>query len=203
MNNLKGLKDHFLKLLYYYRNNYDVSEKKCFLEFISSVNSFHGSAFPFKRALFYINQNINSRLMVMVDPYFLYGFFKAEDKIKIDNLFLKILQSINLKLDNIYLTFSEKNIIHSNDSGNLNKQKEFFNQELDLVKPDNILIFGKYGLRLFKDKLDIKCNDISKSYKDKNMNIYYTNNPVEVFYNTDLKKNVWQYLKYARNECNF
>lgn len=202
MNKQLNIKKHFIKVLYHYLNNHIIKNEKKFLKYLFDVNLCSKCEFVKKRTSFYINQNYNADTMVILDPFFLYEEYRQEDEKEINELFYKILRSVNLSPGNTYITYSMKCILKNNFFKNKDKYKEFFFKELNLVNPKQILIFGMFSYELFFKELEMKCNTFSNQYKYNDGNIFLTNNPVEIFNNTSLKKPVWEYLKLFKKECN-
>lgn len=202
MNKQLKIKEHFIKVLHRYLNNHIVKKEKKFLKYLLAVNFCAKCEFIKKRTSFYINQNYNADTMVILDTFFLYKEYRQEDEKEINELLYKILRSVNLSPENTYITYSMKCILKNNFFKNKDKYKEFFFKELNLVAPKQILIFGMFSYELFFKELEMKCNTFSNQYKYKDCNIFLTNNPVEIFNNTSLKKPVWEYLKLFKKECN-
>ncbi|MBU1076938.1 MAG: hypothetical protein KKH98_06565 [Spirochaetes bacterium] len=150
-----------------------------------------------------MSQNRNADFMILLDPYCLYKEYKEDDKEEIDELFRKILSSVKLSSDNSYITFTYKcaNSPRQSPPENLNICEEFFKKEYSLVKPKNIIIFGKYaGDHLFHDQgMQFNNSDNNNKYADSSL--FFTYNPVQIFYKPSLKKSVWEYLKIFKKKC--
>lgn len=194
MNNIKKIKQHFYKVIFDYINNSFDQKKNEYLKYLYTLNLCERCPSSQKRTSIMVQQNINSDLMIIVDPYFLYSSYNPKDKKKIDELFLKILKSIDLELKNIYITSTIKCLFqdkHREDQIDC----DFMQKELEIIAPKYILLFGKYAKDTFFADLKIEQNSQTLFYHYKDSKIFCTHNPIEIFNNPDLKKEVWQYLK--------
>lgn len=201
MNNFidSNLRNYFFYLLLKYLNSSFDNEEKKFLELLYTINTCQHCESAEKIGFLNPKQNLKSNIIVLLDPFFLYEDYKENDKPGIYELFWKILKSIKLLPDDIYLTYSLKCILKRNFFQNKKIYKDIFMKELQIVNAENILIFGQYAHELLFDQLkDVKYSNISEPVQLYGRRLFFTSSPVEIFYDPSLKKDVWEFLKFFK-----
>ena len=177
-------KKFFFQLLSGYLNNSFTDKDKKLLKLFYLIKGCTECKNAGRKILCFPKLNFNSNLLLLLDPFYLYENYKLEDESKIKELFNKILKAMK-----------------QFDSGGVKgkKYKEIFLKELEAVKPENILVFGRYAHELFfSDLKDVKFNNILDSYQLYGSRLFFTSSPVEIFYDTSLKSTVWEFLKFFR-----
>jgi len=203
MSKIKGLekKQFFLHILSDYLNNgFSIKEKRL-LKLYQSILHCPECKNAEKKELFFPYLNPEPNIFIILDPYFLYSTFQETDKEAINELFTNILKAMDISSDNIYITYCIKCGLKNRYFENKKKCKEYLIKELEILKPVSILVFGRHCRDvLFENLGDVQYNNQDKIYKAYGCRIYFTNSPVEMFYDTSLKKPVWKFLKYFKSK---
>ena len=201
MNNYRSLnkKVYFFRLLSQYIDNNFTDKDKEILDLFYSINKCNKCGVAFNKNIYPFNQNFNSDIIVLLDPFFLYDNFNSKDEPGINELFSKIMKALNFGFNKIYLTYSVKCVLEKEFFKNKKAYKDIFLKEIEIIKPENILIFGRYAHELFFNKLDdVKYDNIEDTYQAYGCLLFFASNPVEIFYDASLKKPVWNFLKFFK-----
>ncbi len=191
-------KEFFFQLLSGYINNSFTNREKELLKLHYSINICKQCSSAEKQIISFPNLKINSHV-ILLDPFYLYENYKPEDESKIYELFFNILKAIGLDSKNTYLTYSIKCVLKNNYFNNKKIYKEIFLKELKIIRPEHILIFGRYPHELFFNEIkELKYNNAADMYKMYESRLFFVSSPVEIFYNPALKKEVWKFLKFFR-----
>jgi len=192
------IKQYFFKLLNDYLSENFNSNEYNFLKLYYEILNCKKCRSSLEKRLVPFKNNFNSNVMIILDPYFFYKEYIRDDRKNIDELFLKILNAVNLSPSKSYISFPIKCEFRNNfEKSCFPECEKFFLKEIELLNPEFILVFGKHSIAYLFDELqDVEINRASQEYFFKKKRIFFTNHPVEMFYNPSLKKPAWNYLKY-------
>lgn len=197
MKSNEKLKNFFLKLLCYHVDNNCNEKNKKFFHLIYSVNQCKKCDYSFKDTLPFLNQNINAKIIVLLEPFFLNPQFSPNDLDKISELFQKILNSIHLNHDMAYFTFLMKCDFFHKKIVQKDRCKETVLKEIELIQPEYILGFGKSVAEILLGQ-KVQLNE-QKYHSFQNAKLFISSSPVDIYYNPSLKKEVWDFLKFIRD----
>ncbi|MDD5067772.1 MAG: hypothetical protein PHF84_12070, partial [bacterium] len=131
------------RLLSHYLN-YQGNGKYCdFIRFVHSLNSCRSCDSSSRDTLSLLGQNINARIMVLTEPSEFHPRFLPEHKKAVDELFARILNSINLTPARSYSTSILKCGFPSRDEESIKRCRDLFARELEIIRPGYVLGFGR------------------------------------------------------------
>ncbi|MFM7673226.1 MAG: uracil-DNA glycosylase family protein [Candidatus Fonsibacter sp.] len=205
----KNISNELLNLLDYYSslnvNNFfndtitQKSTKKS-----NRLNTFQDILELTKKQLNILNNDIVFRGNPLSKVLVLNGFISNEDSkssklfnVTVYDLLVKMLLAINIKEEDFFLTnLSFSKNIHDEKSKTFNL---FFRKILPIIKPNIILLLGKFSYNNLLSKNKI-IDDIHGKFENVDINgtdytITTTYHPEDLIHNPDLKKNAWNDLK--------
>lgn len=205
----KNISNELLNLLDYYSslnvNNFfndtitQKSSKKS-----NRLNTFQDILELTKKQLNILNNDIVFRGNPLSKVLVLNGFISNEDSkssklfnVTVYDLLVKMLLAINIKEEDFFLTnLSFSKNIHDEKSKTFNL---FFRKILPIIKPNIILLLGKFSYNNLLSKNKI-IDDIHGKFENVDINgidytITTTYHPEDLIHNPDLKKNAWNDLK--------
>jgi DNA polymerase len=205
----KNISNELLNLLDYYSslnvNNFfndtitQKSTKKS-----NRLNTFQDILELTKKQLNILNNDIVFRGNPLSKVLVLNGFISNEDSkssklfnVTVYDLLVKMLLAINIKEEDFFLTnLSFSKNIHDEKSKTFNL---FFRKILPIIKPNIILLLGKFSYNNLLSKNKI-IDDIHGKFENVDINgidytIMTTYHPEDLIHNPDLKKNAWNDLK--------
>jgi len=205
----KNISNELLNLLDYYSslnvNNFfndtitQKSTKKS-----NRLNTFQDILEFTKKQLNILNNDIVFRGNPLSKVLVLNGFISNEDSkssklfnVTVYDLLVKMLLAINIKEEDFFLTnLSFSKNIHDEKSKTFNL---FFRKILPIIKPNIILLLGKFSYNNLLSKNKI-IDDIHGKFENVDINgidytITTTYHPEDLIHNPDLKKNAWNDLK--------
>ncbi|MFM8244838.1 MAG: uracil-DNA glycosylase family protein [Candidatus Fonsibacter sp.] len=205
----KNISNELLNLLDYYSslnvNNFfndtitQKSTKKS-----NRLNTFQHILELTKKQLNILNNDIVFRGNPLSKVLVLNGFISNEDSkssklfnVTVYDLLVKMLLAINIKEEDFFLTnLSFSKNIHDEKSKTFNL---FFRKILPIIKPNIILLLGKFSYNNLLSKNKI-IDDIHGKFENVDINgidytITTTYHPEDLIHNPDLKKNAWNDLK--------
>jgi len=205
----KNISNELLNLLDYYSslnvNNFfndtitQKSTKKS-----NRLNTFQDILELTKKQLNILNNDIVFRGNPLSKVLVLNGFISNEDSkssklfnVTVYDLLVKMLLAINIKEEDFFLTsLSFSKNIYDEKSKTFNL---FFRKILPIIKPNIILLLGKFSYNNLLSKNKI-IDDIHGKFENVDINgidytITTTYHPEDLIHNPDLKKNAWNDLK--------
>ena len=110
--------------------------------------------------------------------------------------FLKILKAIELDINDFYATNIIKCRTTDYEAIEVSKCLPYLNDQLDIVKPKIILIFGFFVANIiFKKNENVEYYRLHQGQSYKGVPVYITYNPEEMIKNESLKRPAWQDLQ--------
>jgi len=205
----KNISNELLNLLDYYSslnvNNFfnDTITQKS-IKKSNRLNTFQDILELTKKQLNILNNDIVFRGNPLSKVLVLNGFISNEDSkssklfnVTVYDLLVKMLLAINIKEEDFFLTnLSFSKNIHDEKSKTFNL---FFRKILPIIKPNIILLLGKFSYNNLLSKNKI-IDDIHGKFENVDINgidytITTTYHPEDLIHNPDLKKNAWNDLK--------
>lgn len=115
-------------------------------------------------------------------------------------LFIKMIQAINLERQNLYITNITKCKTKNTDKTEIKKCLPYLHQQLTIVKPKIILIFGELAANIFLNT-DEKIENLreKQNFSYNGIPVYITYTPTELLENQDFKKPAWIDLQKFRD----
>ncbi len=205
----KNISNELLNLLDYY---YSLNVNNFFNDTITQkgtkksnrLNTFQDILELTKKQLNILNNDIIFRGNLQCKVLVLNGFISNEDSkpgkllsVTVYDLLVKMLLAINIKEEDFFLTslsFSKNILDEKSKTLNL-----FFRKILPIIKPNIILLLGKFSYNNLLSKNKI-IDDIHGKFENIDINgidytITTTYHPEDLIHNPDLKKNAWNDLK--------
>lgn len=168
-----------------------------FAKFVHSLPRGDGSSFCPENISFALGQNIDSRIMAVVEPFPFHEKYREADQAPVEDLFRKILGSIGLSGENTYVASFLKCGAGKEAREKTGLFREWTLREARIVGPAVMLGFGRNLSRLLFDR------DAALYSRDPLQGpgypFYCLPGPAEVYYEPSLKKDLWDFLKFFRD----